>query len=128
MTILAFVLAAVLLSNGAFMLASPESWFQTIPGVVQTGPYNSHLVRDVGIAYGTAGFATLWGALGGGWRCYALAGLFIGAHAILHVVETAGGHAHAAHHWPTFLNDLAGIYAPALGLVWLSLWSRTTQS
>ncbi|HAH09986.1 MAG TPA: hypothetical protein DCL48_07790, partial [Alphaproteobacteria bacterium] len=103
----AVILAAVFLGNGAFMLVSPKDWFAAIPGVAETGPYNSHLVRDVGIAYGVAGLATLWGAFGGGWRCYALALAFIGAHAVLHVIETLSGHAHAAHHGPTLLNDVA---------------------
>lgn len=53
-------LAAVLHTGLAgWMLVDPAGWFVTIAGVTHTGPYNQHLVRDVGIAYLTVagGFA-----------------------------------------------------------------------
>lgn len=41
--------------NGVFMLAQPASWYAAVPGVLETGPLNTHFVRDIGAAYGLVG-------------------------------------------------------------------------
>ena len=33
------------------MLARPEIWYYSIPGVTGTGPLNLHFIRDIGCAY-----------------------------------------------------------------------------
>jgi len=64
-----------LAANGLAMLVVPANWYAMVPGVVDTGPFNVHFVRDIGIAYVVAGAALVWfakaayGAVGGaGWR------------------------------------------------------------
>jgi hypothetical protein len=48
------------LINGLWMLASPESWYGTIPGVQDTGPLNHHFIEDIGMAFVASGaFLTL---------------------------------------------------------------------
>ena len=47
-------------ANGLSMLLFPETWFNTIPGVTATGPFNAHFVRDVGAAYLVCGLAFGW--------------------------------------------------------------------
>ena len=50
-----WALATITGANALWMLAAPANWFETLPGVVHTGPFNVHLVRDVGCAYLTIG-------------------------------------------------------------------------
>jgi hypothetical protein len=71
------------LVNGAWMLSSPFSWYEYLPAAVpHTGPFNSHFVRDIGVAYSVAGLGFGWCALHLG-RCRAgasgLNNLFRGA-------------------------------------------------
>lgn len=37
--------------SGAYMLAAPESWYSSVPGVHLTGPFNRHFVTDIALAY-----------------------------------------------------------------------------
>jgi hypothetical protein len=49
------LLGALAVVNGLWMLASPEGWYATIPGVSMTGPNNHHFVSDIGLAYIASG-------------------------------------------------------------------------
>jgi len=41
-----------------YMLYDPESWYYFVPGVTDTGMYNQHFIRDIGIIQGfMSGFA-----------------------------------------------------------------------
>jgi peptidoglycan/LPS O-acetylase OafA/YrhL len=123
MKILAFVLAAAMAANGVYMFADPPGWYAAVPGVPDTGPLNLHFVRDIGIAYFTAGVALAWSALGAGWRASALAALFIGGHALLHAGETFMG-----HHHDVLLNELAAVHLPAVLAVVLSVLQKRSGS
>src|ERR687898_1435706 len=35
--------------NGLFMLVAPEVWYEFVPGVTDTGFFNQHFIRDIGI-------------------------------------------------------------------------------
>jgi hypothetical protein len=114
------VLAALgflFLGNGLWMLADAERWFARIAS--ETGAFNGHLVRDVGAAFTAAAVALLWGA----WRpphrgpLAAVAAVFLGLHALVHVVESATG-ALPAGSW---LADLPGVHLPALVVAGLAL-------
>ena len=39
------------LGNALWMLADPAGWYAGVDGVANTGPYNPHFVRDIGMAY-----------------------------------------------------------------------------
>lgn len=101
-------------ANGALMLADGARWFGSVPGVAETGPFNPHLVADVGIAFLVAGLALLARA----WRPalwpagLAGAGVLVG-HAALHAGAIATG---ASQH---ALFETATVLIPAL----LALWS-----
>ena len=45
------------------MLAVPAGWYDADPGVSETGPFNPHLVRNIGVAYLVAGAALVWFAI-----------------------------------------------------------------
>jgi len=113
--LVAWLLAALALLTGAnalWMLVDPARWYAELPaGVPDTGPYNEHFVRDIGCAFATMALALAWAAARPRWRAplVAVVATFLGAHAGLHVFDTARGHL-ATDHW---LLDLPGVYAPA---------------
>ena len=49
-------------ANGVYMLAAPLAWYGDIAGVPNTGPFNPHFVRDIGVAYLTQGLLLFWAA------------------------------------------------------------------
>lgn len=109
---LLLALAALQLFNGALMLAAPQFWYGTVPGVTETGPFNAHFVRDIGLGFLSAGCA-----LGlAGWHSaiarplVAVASIFLLGHALPHLAEMVlhgydPGHA---------ARDIALIVVPAL--------------
>ena len=36
-------------ANGLFMLVAPQVWYELVPGVTDTGFFNQHFIRDIGI-------------------------------------------------------------------------------
>jgi hypothetical protein len=106
--------------NGLFMLFTSEAWFGAI--AAYTGPFNVHLVRDVGAAYVTAGVASVWAARAPAWRrpLAAAAALFLGLHGAIHLFEVATGAQPASH----LLEDFPGVYLPALLLGFIAFRAR----
>ena len=49
--LIATILAIVTGANGLAMLLAGPSWYQAVPGVSETGPYNPHFVQDIGAAF-----------------------------------------------------------------------------
>lgn len=48
--------------TGLFILAQPEAFYGLVPGLAAMGPFNSHFVRDVGLAFLASGALLGWGA------------------------------------------------------------------
>jgi hypothetical protein len=109
--------------NGLFMLFTSEAWFTRI--AADTGPYNVHLVRDVGAAYVTAGVASVWAARAPHWRLplAATAALFLGLHGLIHVAEVATGAQPPLH----LVEDFPGVYLPVLLLAGVVFASRARR-
>lgn len=113
---LLLILAATSAANAIWMLADPASWYHDLPAAVpDTGPFNAHFVRDIGIAFVTLTLALGWAAFEPRWRAplVGMATVFMGGHALLHFVDTLRGELDADH----WLLDLPGVYLPALVLV-----------
>jgi len=106
--------------NGLFMLFTSEAWFTNI--AARTGPFNVHLVRDVGAAYVTSGLASVWAARVAAWRVplATAAALFLGLHGLIHLAEVVSGVVSPGH----LLEDFPGVYLPALLLAGIALRAR----
>jgi hypothetical protein len=117
---LLYVLGAGAVLNGVWMLLDAARWFGLVAS--DTGPLNVHLVRDVGAAYATAGAALLLGARRPELRAplAAVAGLFLGLHALTHLYEAASGVTSLGH----VLEDFPGVHLPALLVIWLAARAR----
>lgn len=49
--------------TGLFILVRPEEFYGMVPGLSAMGPFNSHFVRDVGLAFIGSGGLLGWGAV-----------------------------------------------------------------
>jgi hypothetical protein len=50
------------LANGLAMLLAPMAWYDAVPGVTATGPFNHHFILDVGMAFVASGGLLIAGA------------------------------------------------------------------
>ena len=100
-------------ANALWMLAGPMHWYTDLPAAVpDTGPFNPHFVRDIGCAFLTTGAALLWAAFSERFRLplAAISAVFLTAHGLLHIYDTATGALGHNHWW----LDFPGVYAPAV--------------
>lgn len=85
---LAALLGAAGAANGALMLAAPALWYDSVPGLAHTGPFNPHFVMDIGVAYLVAGLALMARAWRARYWPAAVAGAaFMIGHAAIHVLD-----------------------------------------
>ncbi|MEW6271806.1 MAG: DUF4345 family protein [Thermodesulfobacteriota bacterium] len=115
-----YVFGAMNVANGLWMLLAPADWYHDLPaGVPDTGPLNTHFVRDIGAAFLTIGVAFVvaarWPAMRRGVLLFST--MFYVLHAAVHVADLVGGHVHAGH----WLIDLPGVWLPAVVLLVLCL-------
>jgi len=108
-------------ANGLFMLVAPETWYEAVPGVTDTGFFNQHFIRDIGIiqlflgaAFGIGQFRPeqrigLWSA----------ATLWLSAHAAFHLWEVAVGICSPS----AILRDLPAVSLPAIVGAMFTLWA-----
>ena len=94
---IAAILAVANIANGLMMLVTGPFWYQNVPGVAETGPFNPHFVQDIGAAFLVSGLALAVRA----WRPVywpgAVAGAgFLAAHGLIHLVAIVSGHDHHA--------------------------------
>lgn len=93
--LLAAILAIPTLFNGLAMLFAGPLWYESVPGVADTGPFNPHFVQDIGVAFLAAGLALAARAWRSRYWPAAVAGAgFLAAHALIHLVLIAGSHSH----------------------------------
>lgn len=79
--------------NGLFMLVAPLVWYEFVPGVTDTGFFNQHFIRDIGIIQLFLGVAFGIGMIRPERRIglWAAATLWLIAHAVFHLWEVAVG-------------------------------------
>ena len=115
-TIILGIFAAANLANGIWMLIDPGHWFVTLPAAVpDTGPLNSHLVRDLGCLYVVMGLGLGAAAVRPKMRVWTLVvvAAWNASHALVHVTDTLSGRL-TVDHW---LIDAPGIYIPSVILI-----------
>jgi hypothetical protein len=121
---LRWLLALSLAANAIFMLNAPRLWYDTIPGVVFTGSFNEHFVRDIGCAYMISAVGLAWRALSSaGWPAALSAALFLLMHGAVHVLDLAQGRCTASG----FLRDAPAVILPGLVALWLA-WSERAEA
>jgi hypothetical protein len=118
--IAAWVVGLGLLANGVFMLAAPAGWYAAVPGVMDTGPFNPHFVRDIGAAYLAVGAALIWFAADRrALPAAQLGAAFLALHAAVHLWDAAAGREHAHQ----LLIDVPTVFLPPVLAIWI-VWPR----
>jgi hypothetical protein len=108
-------------ANGLFMLATPRVWYDFVPGVTDTGFFNQHFIRDIGIIQLFLGVAFIVGLLRPERRIglWVTATLWLSAHALFHLWEVAVGICAPS----VIPRDFPAVTLPALIGIALTLWA-----
>lgn len=106
--VLAGVMAAAMLGNGLAMLGASLAWYDAVPGVTATGPFNGHFVKDIGAVYLTCALGLGWFAWrpGQGWAAMAVGAAWLTLHAAVHVYDATCGTSPLAD----LQRDFVGVY------------------
>ena len=120
-TKLAWFLGLLSAVNGVFMMMAPAAWYPIFPGVVQSGPFNGHFIRDIGAAFLVAGvgFCLVRERLAGAARGPGGSRLFCSSR-LVHVGDAIAGREslyHAALDAPT-------VYLSAVIAIWIA-WPQS---
>jgi uncharacterized protein YjeT (DUF2065 family) len=107
--------------NGLFMLVAPAVWYEFVPGVTDTGFYNQHFIRDIGIIQLFLGVAFGVGLFRPERRIglWAAATLWLCAHALFHFWEVAVGICSPS----VIPRDFPAVTLPAIFGAVLTLWA-----
>ncbi len=111
--ILPWGLSGILAINGAVMMLAPAWWYPRVPGVIETGPFNDHFVRDIGAAYLACALAMGWAVKdpARGLGAAIASASFLTLHAAIHLVTTFCG---TSPPWPLLARDFPGVFLPAI--------------
>jgi len=109
---LAAALALILAANAAAMLFASVWWYGVVPGVVATGPYNAHFIKDIGATY-----LVVAGALAAfawrpavAWPALVAATAFLTLHGFIHIADALASPVCGAD----LVRDFPGVFLPAL--------------
>jgi hypothetical protein len=120
--VIAAVLGATGALNGAFMLVDGARWYDSVPGLAHTGPFNPHFVADIGAAYLVAGLALIARAWRPQYWPAAIAGAaFMVAHALIHVADLTLQRSGNA------IVDIFLVIVPSLLAFWSALPDRAER-
>jgi len=116
-TKLTWVLGLLAAANGVFMLVAPAAWYAIVPGVPDTGPFNTHFIRDIAAAFLVAGGALVWCARDARARPAALgSAAFFTLHALVHLSDAITGRESIYQ----AVHDLPTVYLGALLALWIA--------
>jgi hypothetical protein len=106
--------------NGVMMLLQPYPWFMAVPGVIETGPFNDHFVRDIGATYLACAVGMAFGArdLARHAGAVTVAATFQAVHALIHVITPFCGDSVP---WPLLARDFPGVFLPTLLSIWVAV-------
>ena len=115
---LLWALVAFYLITGLFISFAPFTFYQTGPGVSDTGPYNMHFLRDVGFAFTISAMGLAYGL----WHRLKPLVLFGSAWLVVHGLFHLTLWVLHSHRTSTAaLIDLAIVVAPAAVLAYLAV-------
>jgi hypothetical protein len=117
--LLFFIFGVLSLFNGVWMLFAPQSWYNDLPaGVPDTGPYNGHFIRDLGLVFVliAGGFFWMVYRIHQSRPILLLITIFFVGHAILHVLDLLSSRLPHSH----WTMDTPAVFLPAILLIFLN--------
>ena len=113
------------LLTGLYIAILPFVFYENAPGVVDTGPYNMHFVRDVGFAFTVSALALAYG-LHKQLKPLVLFGTaWLAVHGLFHLVLWA---VHSDHMSQAAITDLILVVLPAALLTYLALTYQPSRA
>ena len=120
-TTITWALVAYYLLTGFYLILLPMTFYQTAPGVVDTGPYNMHFIRDVGFAFTVSALGIAYG-IRHNLKPLMLFGVsWLALHGLFHFILWIG---HAQHFSATALLDLVLVVVPAIAISYLCISAK----
>ncbi|MEH6691113.1 MAG: hypothetical protein V7774_08015 [Pseudorhizobium pelagicum] len=123
LTVFAMVAFNVLLAAwlSTYMLYDPEGWYFFVPGVTDTGGFNQHFIRDIGIVQAFIAAAYVLGTFKPTRRTelWTAAGLWLVAHGSFHFWEVAVGICSSS----VIIRDFPAVSLPAVFGIMASGWA-----
>lgn len=119
------LMALMLAGNGVAMIFASLAWYDVVPGVPLTGPFNGHFVKDIGATYLACGMGLAWFAWRPmqGWAAMAVAAVWLTLHALVHVYDAACG----SSPWADVQRDFVGVYLFAAVPLALTLFRKPRE-
>lgn len=115
--LLSLVLALMFSVLAMQMLFQTTDWYQSTPGVPETGPLNVHFVRDIGAAFLMSAAAfTVHALTQTHWHVVAVGAIFPGIHGTIHAYGLLTGHTHGSA-----ATDFFGVVVPGFLAVLLAV-------
>ena len=114
------ITGVVSVASGVWMLIDPRGWFQTMPGVSDFAPYNSHFVMDLGgwwLGVGILLLFALSNPLRFGGVALIVATVGSGSHAVTHIQDISRGTV-GAKHW---IVDAPFVFLPVIVFI-VMIW------
>lgn len=111
----------LMLVNGLFMLIAPLTWYYFVPGVTDTGFFNQHFIRDIGIIQIFISLAYYIGLTHPEYRIllWTAATAWLIAHALFHFWEVAVGICSPS----VIPRDFPAVTLPAIIGIVLTWWA-----
>ena len=119
---IAGLMALLLAANGVAMLFASMAWYDAVPGVPLTGPFNGHFIKDIGATYLACAVGLGWFAWRPvqGWAAMAVAAAWLTLHALIHIYDATCG----SSPWADVQRDFVGIYLFAVIPLSLTLFRK----
>ena len=107
------------LINGLYMLVAPQAWYDSVPGVTATGPFNHHFIIDIGFAFAASGVGMITGFRAGQTAAaFALAGAtWPTLHALFHLWEWIN------HGVPADVSSLVSTAIGVMAVSFVGFWA-----
>lgn len=123
--ILSGVLALILGINGLVMLFASFWWYNAVPGVIATGPYNPHFVRDIGAVYVMTGGALAWFAWrpAQGWPALVAGAVFMVLHGAIHIFDAGC----STSPFSAVARDFPGVFIPTILTAYLAIFCKPRE-
>ena len=117
-------LVAFYLLTGLIISIAPHFFYETGPGVADTGPYNMHFLRDVGFAFTVSSLGIAYGLMQRLKPLIIFGTAWLAMHGMFHFVLWT---AHAEPTSSAAVLDLAIVVLPALVVSYLAVTYQQTQ-
>ena len=123
---LAGLTGLLLAGNGLAMLFASLWWYDSVPGVPLTGPFNGHFIKDIGAAYLACALGLGWFVWRPhqGWPAMAIGASWLALHASVHVYDASCG----ANPWVDIQRDFVGVYLFAAIPLALTLFCKPKET